>query len=45
MPMPDESAENVYQCPICLEKVVGKKQRDKHAKGEPGLKPDGMVRV
>lgn len=38
-------ADTVWQCPICLVKVVGEEERDKHAKGEPGLKPSGMVRV
>ena len=34
-----------YRCPICHTKVTGKRERDEHASGEPGLKPSGMVRV
>lgn len=39
----DETLE--YRCPVCHTKCVGKRERDNHAKTEPGVKPDAFVRV
>jgi len=36
---------NEYRCPVCQTKCVGERERDKHAKTEPGVHPDSFVRV
>jgi len=36
---------NEYQCPICMKTVTGERARDKHARSEPGLDADSMVRL
>jgi len=36
---------NEYRCPVCQKKCVGKRERDNHAKTEPGVKPDSFMRV
>lgn len=34
-----------YRCPVCHHKCIGKDERDKHAKTEPGVQPSSFVRV
>ena len=34
-----------YRCPVCHTKCVGERERDEHAKSEPGVKPDQFTRV
>ena len=36
---------NEYRCPVCHTKCVGERERDEHAKGEPGVSPSSFVRV
>jgi Zn finger protein HypA/HybF involved in hydrogenase expression len=36
---------NEYRCPVCHRKCVGERERDKHAKTEPGVSPDSFVRL
>jgi hypothetical protein len=39
----DETPE--YRCPVCHTLCVGKRERDNHARTEPGVKPDHFTRV
>lgn len=39
----DETKE--YRCPVCQTKCVGERERDEHAKTEPGVQPSSFVRV
>lgn len=34
-----------YRCPVCHTKCVGERERDEHARTEPGVSPDSFVRV
>lgn len=34
-----------YRCPVCHTKCVGERERDQHARTEPGVKPDSFTRV
>jgi hypothetical protein len=34
-----------YRCPVCQTKCVGERERDEHAKSEPGVQPGSFVRV
>jgi hypothetical protein len=34
-----------YRCPICHTLCTGKRERDEHARTEPGVKPDSFPRV
>jgi len=36
---------NEYRCPVCQTKCVGERERDEHAKSEPGVQPSSFVRV
>ncbi len=36
---------NEYRCPVCQTKCVGERERDEHAKTEPGVQPSSFVRV
>jgi hypothetical protein len=36
---------NEYRCPVCQTKCVGERERDGHAKTEPGVQPSSFVRV
>lgn len=36
---------NEYRCPVCNKKCVGERERDDHARTEPGVKPDAFYRV
>lgn len=42
-----EKAEETpeYRCPVCQTKCVGERERDEHARTEPGVSPDSFVRV
>lgn len=39
-----ESTEE-YRCPVCHTKCTGERERDEHAKSEPGVDPSSFVRV
>lgn len=39
------STTNEYRCPVCNTKCVGERERDDHAKTEPGVHPDQFYRV
>lgn len=34
-----------YRCPVCHTLCVGDRERDEHARTEPGVKPSSFVRV
>lgn len=34
-----------YRCPVCHTKCVGERERDEHARSEPGVKPSSFTRV
>lgn len=34
-----------YRCPVCATKCVGERERDEHAKTEPGVDPSSFYRV
>lgn len=36
---------NEYRCPVCQTKCVGERERDEHAKSEPGVSPSSFARV
>lgn len=36
---------NEYRCPVCHTKCVGERERDEHARSEPGVSPDSFTRV
>jgi hypothetical protein len=36
---------NEYRCPVCHTKCIGERERDEHAKTEPGVSPGSFVRV
>lgn len=36
---------NEYRCPVCQTKCTGERERDEHAKTEPGVHPSSFVRV
>jgi hypothetical protein len=40
-----EKETNEYRCPVCHTQCVGERERDEHAKSEPGVSPDSFVRV
>lgn len=40
-----EEKTDEYLCPVCHTKCVGEKERDDHAKKEPGVKPSSFTRV
>lgn len=39
----EETAE--YRCPVCHTLCVGDRERDEHAKSEPGVQPSHFTRV
>jgi len=40
-----EKTTKEYRCPVCQTKCVGERERDDHAKTEPGVQPSSFVRV
>jgi len=40
-----EEETKEYRCPVCQTKCVGERERDEHAKTEPGVHPSSFVRV
>jgi len=39
----DETPE--YRCPVCNTRCVGDRERDDHARTEPGVEPESFYRV
>jgi hypothetical protein len=40
-----EEETKEYRCPVCQTKCIGERERDEHAKSEPGVQPSSFVRV
>lgn len=34
-----------FRCPVCHTKCVGERERDEHARTEPGVRPSSFTRV